>query len=277
LSEERNFQFQGPRILIKGAGEMASGVALRLFRSGYRILFTELERPLSIRRTVSFSECVDRGRWVVEGVHSVRIEKVEEASKIWNSGGIPLVVDPEGNAFQSFRPHVLVDAVLAKRNTGTRIDQADLVIGLGPGFEAGVDVHYVVETDRGHDLGRVLDRGSARPRTGRPAIIGGLGEERVLRAPVTGIFQGNRRIGEEIQRGDRVGQVSSHVVKARCSGLLRGLVRDGLPVFQGRKVGDIDPRGSSVDWNRVSDKALAISGGVLEAILRRFCGVDRVD
>ena len=260
-------------ICIKGAGELASGVAWRLHRSHFRrIVMLETPQPMAVRRTVSFCEAVILGEIRVEGVTAIRADGVEEARQAWRAGRIAVIADPEWRFMALLQPDVLVDAVVAKRNLGTRIGDANLVIGLGPGFAAGKDAHRVVETNRGHNLGRVIASGRAEPNTGIPGVIGGYGAERVLKAPADGAFTACRRIGEMVQPEDRVGDVAGVPVSAAIAGVLRGLIRSGATVGKGRKVGDVDPRGRAEHCHTISDKARAVAGGVLEAILERFNG-----
>ena len=256
-------------VLVKGGGEMATGVAHRLARSGFRLCLTEIGAPQAVRRGVSFCEAVFEGRKEVEGLVARRANGEKEILAAWEEKVIPLVVDPECRIREILRPAVLVDAILAKRNTGTRLDDAPLVIGLGPGFRAGKDVHLVVETNRGHNLGRVIEAGEAEPDTGIPGEIGGRTWERVLRTPVAGRFRAKKEIGDSVQKGERVAEVEGIDIEAQIGGVLRGVLRDGLFVPQGMKVGDIDPRGIRAHCFTISDKARAIGGGVLEAILLR--------
>jgi xanthine dehydrogenase accessory factor len=258
-------------LIIKGGGEMATGVAWRLFRSGMRrIVVLETENPAAVRRTVALSEAVFTGSWEVEGVVAEAAPSAEEIREIWGKGRIPVLVDPQWHSLDVLEPDVVVDAVLAKRNLGTRKSEAPLVVGLGPGFTAGGDVHLAVETKRGHDLGRVIEQGSPAPNTGVPGEIGGYAGERVLRAPRKGGFAAERAIGDFLQSGDRVGAVEREPVRAAVSGVLRGLLRDGSVVHKGAKLGDIDPRGERETCFTISDKARALGGAVLEAVLGRF-------
>lgn len=257
-------------VLIRGAGEMASGVAWRLFQSHFNILLTEIPQPLAVRREVSFCEAVYEGQKKVEGVEAVLITSEDEVRKIWASQRIPLVIDPGLNRSLSLNPHVLVDAILAKKNTGTQINQAPWVIALGPGFRAGGDAHLVVETNRGHNLGRILTEGEAEADTGIPGTIGGYAVERVLRAPAEGIITTCKKIGDPVVPGEIVAEVAGRPVKARIKGVLRGLIREGTPVPVGLKVGDIDPRGNPAYCTTISEKARAIAGAVLEGIMRQF-------
>jgi xanthine dehydrogenase accessory factor len=255
------------RILIKGAGDLATGVAVRLHRAGFSVVMTDLTSPTAVRRTVSFCEAIPEGVQTVEGIRARRAAGAEEALRITADGDIAVIPDPEAYCLPALKPAALVDAILAKRNTGTTIDDAPVVIALGPGFTAGYDCHAVVETMRGHDLGRVILNGSARPNTGVPGEIGGFTVERLLRAPADGPFHPLVTIGDVVTAGDRVAEVSGQPVLAQISGVVRGLLREGTPVHNGMKSGDIDPRCEARHCFSVSDKARAIGGGVLEAIL----------
>jgi len=257
-------------ILVKGGGEMASGVVQRLVRSGFRVCITEIPEPLAVRRGVSFCEAVFEGRKEVEGLVGKRVSGKEEIKCCWEEGEVPVVIDPECALRKILSPDVLVDAILAKRNTGTALGDAPLVIGLGPGFHAGRDVHVVIETNRGHHLGRVIEEGEAEPDTGIPGDIGGYTRERVLRAPVGGRFLGKKRIGDRIEKGEVVAEVEGVPLKATISGVLRGILRDGLMAEPNMKVGDVDPRAAREHCMTVSDKAHAIAGGVLEAVMRKY-------
>jgi len=259
------------KILIRGAGEMATGIACRLHNSGFRrLLMTEIEQPLAVRRLVSFSEAVHERAWTVEGVRAVRIEEPNQVHGRWSEGQIPVLVDPDNESRIAVKPDVLVDSILAKINLGTGIDDAPLVVGVGPGFFAGSDVHCVVETNRGHDLGRVIREGGAAPNTGVPGDIGGHSELRVIRATRGGVFQSHATIGVSVRAGQVVGQVDGEDATVALNGVLRGLIRPGTPVRQGEKLGDVDPRGKVSYCSTISDKARAIGGSVLEAILSRF-------
>lgn len=259
--------FVGLKVLVRGGGEMASGIVHRLNRCHMRVLITEVAAPTTVRRTVAFAEAVFTGRHAIEGVEAVRVSSPEEAYRVWESEGIPLFVDPDAKVREALRPEVLVDAILAKKNTGTDKSHAPLVIGVGPGFKAGLNVHAVVESNRGHNLGRVLWEGEAEQDTGIPAPVGGYSEERVLRVPQKGLFKALHEIGDLVQAGDLVGQVNGYPVRAQIQGVLRGLLKDGILVEEGMKAGDIDPRGEREYCYLISDKARAIAGGVLEAIL----------
>ena len=253
--------------IIRGAGDIASGIALRLYRAGIRVVMTEIERPTTIRRTVAFSDAVTSGEQTVEGVTARRAENAEEVRALLDAGVIPVLVDPDCVCREFLAPDALVDAILAKRNLGTRITDAPAVVGVGPGFTAGVDCHAVVETMRGHTLGRVYYEGAALPNTNIPGLIGGFAGERVLRAPADGVFTGTRKIGDAVEAGETVGFVAGEPMTATISGVLRGLLADGVTVKRGMKSGDVDPRGEAAYCRTASDKALAVGGGVLEAVL----------
>jgi xanthine dehydrogenase accessory factor len=253
-------------ILVRGAGDLGTGVAYRLHRAGFTVMVTDLAQPTCVRRAVSFAEAMYAGSITVEGVTAVRVDDpmVGMAHTIMRE--IPVVVD-DRSVLERMRPAIVVDARLAKRNLDTRIRQAKLVIGLGPGFTAGRDCHAVVETNRGHHLGRVFWEGSAEPDTGQPEPVRGFAGERVLRAPAEGVLTGRAVIGDSVKAGDVVAEVSGQPITAPFDGVLRGLVHDGLPVTAGMKVGDLDPRGVREHCFTISDKARSIGGGVLEAIL----------
>ena len=256
---------------IKGAGEIASAVAWRLYMAGMRTIFMmECARPLAVRRKVSFCEAVYDGAHEVENVNAVLCHDVHEIRRSWQNKTIAVTVDPTWNMLKQLPVNVVVDAVLAKQNLGTAMDEAQLVVGLGPGFIAGSDVDMVVETNRGHDLGRIIISGSAEPNTGIPGNINGYTEQRVLRAPAEGRFISSKKIGDRVEKGDVLGKVDKTAVVAQISGILRGLIRPNSDVRERLKIGDIDPRGEKDYCYSISDKARAISGSVLEAILRVF-------
>ncbi len=254
--------------VIRGAGDLASAIALRLVRSGMQVAMTEIERPLTVRRTVAFSEAVRLGRTTVEGVEARLVRDAREATEVLEQAEvIPVLVDPECRCIAELSPDVVVDAILAKRNLGTAADMAPVVIGVGPGFTAGVDCHAVVESMRGHTLGRAYYEGSALPNTAIPGLVGGFAGERVLRATADGLFRGVAAIGDHVEAGQVVAYSGHGEVVAMISGTLRGLVADGVYVTRGLKCGDVDARGDASYCDLVSDKGLAIAGGVLEAIL----------
>lgn len=265
------------RVLIKGSGDLASGIALRLHRAGFRILMTDIAVPTTVRRTVAFSPAVYQGRMQVEDVTGVLCDSVKVAETEIQKGNIAIMVDEKAECIHEFQPDVVVDAILAKRNLGTKITDAPFVVGVGPGFTAGEDCHCVVETKRGHYLGRCIWKGSAIPNTGIPGLIGGYGLERLIKAPVDGIFKGDVKIGAEVKKGDVVGHVNGVPVLAQIDGVVRGLLQDGVEVTAGMKSGDVDPRCDVAHCFTVSDKASSIGGGVLEAILNhRFLPHDHM-
>lgn len=254
-------------IYMRGAGDIATGIALRLHRAGMDVVMADIEAPTCIRRTVAFSEAIRCDATQVEDVWARRADTVDQARAVMASGEVAVVVDPGAELVDAFEPDAVVDAILAKRNLGTRIDMAPCVIGVGPGFTAGEDCHAAVETKRGHYLGRVLYEGSPIANTGIPGIIGGVGAERVLRAPVDGPFECVRAIGDTVRAGEVVGRVAGEPMLATIDGVLRGLLAPGVPAHAGMKAGDIDPRGDASFCLTVSDKASAVGGGVLEALL----------
>lgn len=254
-------------VLIRGAGDIATGIALRLYRSGFRVVMTDVERPTAIRRTVAFSEAIRLGGCAVEGIEARRADDPAHARALLEAGFVPVLIDPECACRKALAPDALVDAILAKRNLGTRITDAPVVVGVGPGFTAGQDCHAVIETMRGHTLGRVIYEGSAIPNTNIPGLIGGFAGERVLRAPADGVFKSIRAIGDIVEPGDTVGVVAGEPMRCTIGGVLRGLLADGTETHRGMKAGDVDPRGNIENCFTSSDKALAVGGGVLEAIL----------
>jgi len=258
---------------IKGAGEMASGVAWRLWQANIRRIFMlEIPSPMAVRRHVSFCEAIYEERVSVDGVSAVRVESLAEISRAWEQGQLAVAVDPRWTMITQMHPQIVIDAILAKMNLGTRLDEAPLVIGLGPGFQAGVDVRMVIETNRGHNLGRVLLDGAAEANTGIPGDIGGYAQERVLRAPCNGVFTTGKQIGVVVWQGELIGTIAGQSVAAGIAGVIRGLLRGGTEVVEGAKLGDIDPRGETGYCSTVSDKALALGGAALEAILRVYNG-----
>jgi xanthine dehydrogenase accessory factor len=258
------------KVLIRGGGEMASGVAHRLHQSHMKVLITEVQKPTAVRRTLAFAEAVYLGSQTVESVKAVLVNNAAEADVQWQSGHIPLLVDPDARIRESIEPDVIVDAIMAKKNSSTRISDAPLVVGIGPGFVTGINAHAVVESNRGYNLGRVIWNGTAEPDTGIPAAISGYAKARVFRAPRSGCFTGLREIGDQVQSGECVAEVDGVPIKAQISGMIRGMLRSGVAISAGVKCGDIDPRGEREYCYSISDKARAIGGGVLEAILHSF-------
>ncbi len=254
-------------IVVRGGGDLATGVAARLHRSGFGILVLEIGAPLAVRRLVALAEAVYSGEITVEELRARRVEGVQEAWRVIEAGDIPVMVDPKGACMPDISPLGLMDARMRKAPNELGIKAAPFVVGLGPGFMAAVDCHAVVETQRGHHLGRVYWAGGAAPDTGRPEPVAGKGPERVLRAPRAGVIRGIRVLGEVVEVGEPVATVDGDEIRAPFRGAVRGLLHDGLRVEAGAKVGDIDPRAQPKYCREISDKALAVGGGALEALL----------
>ena len=254
-------------IWVRGAGDIATGVAFRLHKSGFSVVMSDLPQPTSIRRTICFSEAIIRGEARVEDITARFAANAEEAKKILAKGDVAVLSDPTGEIARKLHPIAVIDAILAKRNLGTKIDDAPIVVGIGPGFTAGEDCHAVVETARGHTLGRVYYSGSALPDTGIPGNIAGFSLERLLRAPRAGAFRGVKQIGDVVEAGEICAYVEDEPVVSRIRGVLRGLLPNGIEVYEGMKSGDVDPRCELSHCFTVSDKALAVGGGALEALL----------
>lgn len=281
-------------IVVRGAGDLATGTIHRLYSAGFHVLALETAHPLTIRRYVAFSEAVVTGETFVEGIRAVRVEDIQETRRVWETGNaVPVMVDPEGSCIEELAPFAVVDAILAKKNLGTNRQMASLTIALGPGFSAGEDVDYVIETMRGHNLGRIIRTGRALPNTGVPGIIGGYGAERVIHAPASGILHHVKDIGDTAQAGEVIAWISSEkdsdlaadpqemtAVFSQITGLIRGMIRDGTPVRKGLKIADVDPRTDQYqNCFTISDKARCIAGSVLELIcaeyMRTSAGRDR--
>lgn len=259
------------KILIRGAGDIASGIAYKLYKSRFKKLcMTEVAQPLAVRREVSFCEAVHEGEKSVEGVTAAFAGSFDLIQECWVKEKMPVLIDPGGEVISFLRPEVVVDAILAKKNLGTRISDADLVIGIGPGFYAGRDTHSVIESKRGHFLGRVIHEGEAAKDTGIPGTIEGYGAERVFRSSESGPVTPLKRIGDPVKAGEKIASVKGSPVYAQITGVVRGMIRKGTVVSKGVKIGDIDPRGIEEYCYTISDKALAIGGGVLEVILDTF-------
>jgi xanthine dehydrogenase accessory factor len=254
-------------VLVKGGGDLGTGVAWRLHRAGFPIAVTERDHPFVVRLTVAFATAVYEGEIAVEGVTAWKAQDADEARELIKDGIIPVLVDPECQSRVVLKPTVLVDAIMAKKNTGTTITDSPLVMALGPGFTPQVDCHCVIETQRGHNLGRVLWSWPAEANTGVPGEIDGRSAERVLRAPCDGIAATVRHIGDKVAAGEIIARVDGAPLVAPFDGILRGLVHDGLAVKRGMKIGDVDPRAKREHCFTISDKALAVGGGALEAIL----------
>lgn len=259
--------FSDALIVVRGGGDLATGVIYRLSKAGFPVIVAELARPLTIRRAVAVSSAVFDGVIEIEGLRARRVADGAEARALAAEGQIAVLVDPDGASLPALRPAVIIDARMAKRNLGTHRDDAPLVIALGPGFSAGDDCHAVIETNRGHRLGRVIWHGSAEPDTGRPGAVQGKQNERVLRAPADGFVEPRAAIGDGLAAGEVVATVAGAPVLAPFDGVLRGLIHPSVSVTTGMKIGDVDPRGERMFCFEISEKALAIGGGVVEAVL----------
>lgn len=259
--------FSRALVLVRGGGDLGSGVIYRLHRAGFPVIVTERSLPLLVRRTVAYGEAVLSGEITVGGVTAARAESAALAARMCATSVIPVLVDDDDSALDALSPAVVVDARMEKRNPGTSLDDAPLVVALGPGFSAGVDCHAVIETNRGHDLGRVLWAGPAEADTGEPGAVSGKTHSRVLRAPVDGHVVPQAQIGDRIAAGQTIATVGAEPIVAAFDGVLRGLIHQRVPVTAGMKVGDLDPRAKREHCFTISDKSLAIGGGVLEAVL----------
>ena len=259
-------------IVVRGGGDLATGVVHRLWSAGLRVLVLETSHPAAIRRQVSLCEAVYEGETAVEGMRGIRVETLADADAVWAQNAVPILIDPTGACLPQARPAVLVDAIIAKKNLGTTREMAPLTIALGPGFTAGQDVNVVVETKRGHRLGRIIREGAAIPNTGVPGVIGGYGAERVIHAEKAGVFRNVCAIGDIVSAGETIAEIETPdgirtPVTTRIAGILRGLLRDGYPVTLGFKVADVDPRREELEnCFLISDKARCIAGSVLELI-----------
>ena len=258
-----------PLVAIRGGGDLATGVAVRLHRAGFSVLVLEIQQPLAVRRLVALAEAINAGRVVVEGIEGRRADSPEEVASLLQTGVIPVLVDPLATSASVLRPAAIVDGRMRKAPSELPLDAAQLIVGLGPGFEAGVDCHAVIETRRGHHLGRILWQGRASPDTKIPEAVEGYAVDRVLRAPRSGVMQGLAPIGSLVRQGDALLAIDRQQVDAPFDGALRGLLHDGVRVERGMKVGDLDPRREARFCREVSDKALAVGGAALEAILSR--------
>lgn len=258
-------------IVVRGAGDIASGVIYKLYKAGFKVLALECETPSSIRRTVSFSEAIYKGSQIVENIKAVKVFSIEEIERCWKKFEIPVIIDENCNILKKIKIDVLVDSILAKRNLGTNRGMAPLTIGVGPGFCAGEDVDFVVETMRGHSLGRVIKSGEAIKNTAIPGVIAGVSKDRVIYSLNEGVFKSKKNIGEYVEVGEKIGDISGEGVKATITGVLRGVIPDGYIVKKGLKIADIDPRKEEKEnCYYISDKAKAIGSGVLEIILEKI-------
>lgn len=258
----------GDIVVVRGGGDIASGVIQKLHRVGFRLLVLEIEHPTSVRRTVCFSEAVYDGIMEIEGVTAVLVKNTVEIYHAWAMDYVPVAVDLKGEYIEKFKPVAVVDAIIAKRNTGMHRGLAPVTIAMGPGFTANKDVNVVIESNRGHNLGKLIFEGEAEPNTGMPGNIAGYTKERVLKSPADGTINTVREIGEVVNAGDIIAYVNGVEVVSKIDGIVRGLIRDGAYVTNGLKVGDIDPRTDQLkNCYTISDKARAIGGAVLEALL----------
>jgi xanthine dehydrogenase accessory factor len=255
-------------IIVRGGGDIASGSIQKLHRSGFKVLVLEIDKPTAIRRNVAFSDAVYNGQSEVEGIKAVLISNLEELEEAFNNKLIAVAVDSNGEYIEKLKPLAVVDGILAKKNLGTKKTMAPITVALGPGFEAGVDVDIVIETKRGHNLGRLIFEGFAIENTGVPGEIGGFSKERVIHSPIEGIIENIKTIGDIVKAGEVIAKISDELIYAPIDGLLRGIIKNGFLVNKGLKIADIDPRLKEIEnYTTISDKARNIGGGVLEAIL----------
>lgn len=259
--------FDDVLVVVRGAGDLGSGVIYRLYQAGFRVVVTELAQPLFVRRSVSYGAAVYEGELTVDGVTARLTTDMRMLPGLHAAGVIPVLVDPTGNVLRTLAPAVVVDARMAKSPLDTEFGDAPLVVALGPGFETGVHCHAVVETNRGHNLGRVFWNGHAEPDTGQPGAVNGITGRRVLRAPEAGYVHGRKRIGDAVKQGEVVASVGEATIVAQFDGILRGLIHPSVYVEAGLKIGDVDPRAERRHCFTISDKALAVGGGVVEAVL----------
>ncbi len=257
-------------VLIKSGGELGSAIAHRLFHCHFRLCITEVAHPLAVTRGVTFSEAIYEGRMEIEGVTTRLVDSFSKITEAWAKGEIPIIVDPRASVRDFLHPDVLVDAIMAKRNTGTQISDAPWVIGIGPGFRAGHDVHVAIETNNNNNLGRVILEGEAERDTAIPVAVGGYTFERVVHAPCGGRFTAQRELGDTVSTGDIVAQIGDYVVKAGIAGILRGLLRSGVDIEKETKVVEIDPVAQREECWRIRGAPRAVAGGVMEAILMRY-------
>ncbi|MCF0148538.1 MAG: EF2563 family selenium-dependent molybdenum hydroxylase system protein [Clostridium sp.] len=254
-------------VVIRGGGDIASGSIQKLYRSGFKLIILEVDKPTAIRRNVAFSDAIYNGETSVEGIKAIKVSNIEEIKEAHKNNIIPIMIDPEGKIIEEIKPIAVIDAILAKKNLGTNKSMAPITIALGPGFNAGEDVDVVIETMRGHNLGRLIFEGYAMPNTGVPGEIGGYSKERVIYSEADGLIKNVSRIGDIVNKDDVLAYIGDIEVKSPISGLLRGIIKDGTMVYKGLKIGDVDPRLKEVEnYTTISDKARNIGGGVLEAL-----------
>lgn len=259
------------KVVIRGGGDLATGVAEVLYQSGFKILILDIEKPSSIRRSVCFSEAIYEGVTKVENIICKKVENENDIEKCWNEKIIPIMVDEKGEIIKKIKPNVVVDSIIAKKNLGTTKEMAPITIALGDGFEAGKDVDIVVETMRGHNLGRIITSGRAMKNTGIPGEIKGVSKDRVIYSLANGIFSSVKKIGDTVQKDEIIGYVGDVEIRGKISGVLRGIIRDGYEVTENMKIGDIDPRiEEKNNCFTISDKARSLGGAVLRAIMFRL-------
>lgn len=254
-------------VIFRGGGDVATGSIQKLYRTGFRVLVLEMEKPLCIRRYVSCAQAMVDGEIVIEGMKAKKVEDLNQVKKAWDDDIVPVLKDPKGESIKKLKPLAVVDATLAKKNIGTNKSMAPITIALGPGYEAGKDVDIVIETNRGHDLGRLIFEGPAQKNTGVPGNIKGFTSERILRSPDDGYIEVIHDIGDVVKKGDILAKVNESYVKAGLDGMIRGMITNHSKVHKGLKVGDVDPRVIKENARTISDKARLIGGGTLEAIL----------
>ncbi|SFI02030.1 xanthine dehydrogenase accessory factor [Tindallia magadiensis] len=258
---------QGMKVAVRSGGDLGTAIIHKLHRSGFRVLVLETDSPLAIRREVAFSEAVSEGKALVEGIEAQRIDEIDDIQKLWEKGIIPVLVDAKADILTTLSFDVVVDAIMEKRKSGTHRKMAPITIAIGPGFVAGRDVDIVIETNRGHNLGRLIFEGGAEPDTGSPGDIMGMTDQRVIRAPKEGVLKAIKKIGDLVKSGEKIAEVEGVPVITEIDGVLRGLIKDGTHVPKSLKIADVDPRGKLEYCYTISEKARNIAGGVLEAIL----------
>lgn len=254
-------------VVIRGAGDIATGIGHRLHRCGFKVLHLDIEKPLVIRRTVAFTQAIFNEEDEIEGVKCKKVNNISDIESAWDNDYVAVMIDPKAEILGELKPDVVVDAIIAKKNIGTNKSMAPITIGIGPGFVAGKDVDVVVESNRGHYLGTIILEGSAAPNTGVPGNIAGFTSERVIRAEANGVIKNVRELGDIVKQGENIAYIGDLPVKASLDGVLRGLISDGSTVFKGLKIADVDPRGESEYVYSISEKARAIGGAVVEGIL----------
>lgn len=255
-------------IVVRGAGDIATGTIQKLKRAGFSVVSLEVSKPSSIRRNVCLSEAIYDGECNVEDIVAKKADSLEEMYNVLNENKVCIIVDSKGDLIEKIKPIAVIDGTLCKKNIGTNKSMAEITIALGPGYEAGKDVDIVIETNRGHNLGRLIFEGPAEKNTGIPGVIKGYGKERVVYSPCAGKLHIIKDIGDLVEKGEPICKISDEYVYATMSGLLRGMIREGFEVKKGFKIADIDPRiEEKKNCDLISDKARCIGGAVLEGIL----------